>query len=278
VAFFGALDTDVDFAFHHVKGGCYKDRILCKRFNGGSTVPNAGQTIFQRHARMVTFVGAMIVVFTFLVRDVISDNLKDNLASLNAADADYLAALRDDAFRSSLTSIQQTVTLLLTDETMAKEKASTRAISNLGDLYLGSWNDADSFLSSALRFARNTKGADGAAKQLEICQQELSSSKANNTQRVLLSLRYSVKEYREHVTEAQSVDALNLVDESLKVSAIKTETEQVLQQVLVIARSTVERDKRYEARAKHSGYVLFALGWLLGLIGNLADGKSIAAE
>jgi hypothetical protein len=234
--------------------------------------------LFKRHRRFITIAGALIVFITYLVNDVLRDNLSDALTAVRGSQAAYQDAQRDDELKGVLTMISQTTEILLTDERMAKNSSSTQAIANLGSFYLSQWNTTKEFTDRVLDIATTTPGAEGIVTRLKSNLAQLDSSKTANAQRIRTSALYNMASTRAKISQYDAIDALNLVDEAMTIAAIKSDTETALDDLEKIISKKVEHYEPLTRWTKRIGYALYALGWGLGLLGTMIADKESAGS
>lgn len=230
----------------------------------------------KKHARLMTFFGALIVFLTFIVNDVLSENLKNSLSSLHAVSAEYETSKQSDALQASLLTINESLETLENNERLAKAKDTRKVLANVLAVYVKNEEDAYRFTSHALTLAEHTPGAGQSVQALKDNQRQLDAAGQLNLKRIKVAMLYGTAAGK-IFSEQDAVDALTLVDESLRMQTIKTTSEDALDDAASVAKQKVEQYEHWSGWARRAGYVLYVLGWALGLFGGLA-GKADGGE
>jgi hypothetical protein len=218
----------------------------------------------KRHRRWFTFVGALLVFMTFIVKDGFGEYLKALIESIDSAEGIFavekenanLTRKADNLYRSEQMNNDILIHPGRTNEE-AMKVTDTAIFLHLSDAIYTEFrlNDEIGAVNRMLQRVPHTKSDEDKAKALQThlnsIHDEIASAdkvSRNNGLDAAFNAAYAV----EH-------NAWGLEDETLKFA------DTTIQNAIAVR----ERDTLYFQRLKISSYVLYVIGWSLGLMGRL---------
>jgi len=225
------------------------------------------RTFVSRHSKLLIFVGALIVFVTYLVKEGLRERLKDLVDSVDKAQSAFVAERENQQLSQRLAEIYR-VGIISYDNMHTPAPPPGQpypiTISTIMSHYQGAydteqrleneWNAVDRLLEKMPKDQNREK-------QLNVLQTQLKAvQKADEDFRNTQSPR-SPSELKENLNAAVSLEH----------QAWDTETA-IQNFALSILKDSAEikkRDETYFKIATWSSYLLYCLGWGLGLVGKL---------
>jgi hypothetical protein len=237
------------------------------------------QSFFGRHKRWLTFIGALIVFFTFIYNEGVREELKDRSDTLNTAEnifvtrADtnqlpvymaYLNSRLGDVMRAlphprenaeiSLQTMRETVDLTLAN--VSRIEAADGNLRRVAEA-LGPNTHNDAILSTIELVVQAAK------EHKDIVWRKANEENSAST--------HDAKNIQQIMNKAQEV--------TKQCSDLRHDQIEPLENAM-LAEANSQRtasEEKYKA-SKKFGYYLFAFGWLLGLLGKLSGAGSIVGD
>jgi hypothetical protein len=231
----------------------------------------------RRHQRLLTFFGALIVFFTFIVKDALRENLKDLVDSLNAAEASAMASNETQMAIVALEAVQNRLDRIVgRGETDPEDRvdSSIAILQTTCSLYLAVVAENSRLIERlpsdvAAKFEERIKGAAKAqepinARYLELLQRQMPEKQAPESQ---------AQDRLRNINLYTQVVLL-----TTQIAAQEVEVKSIGREMLIAANGIRQQDERRYRWATWASYVLYALGWGLGLLGRLASVESGAED
>jgi len=223
--------------------------------------PQPKQTGLRRHHRTLTFVGAIIVFFTFVVKEGLREQLKGLVDSIEYAESVYLIRGDVDDLRTRVIAIG--TQLDLSQPLTLAQKGKDFSSIQYDDNYI-------------LR-------DDSSAVELEIMSRlsdKVGNSTVSKTIEEVKKRRHELADYQSEANGLRTSDADEQeVKKMIAVarSHIDTESRSIEIEISKVAelvaqesrKAKDEAERRYKI-ATWASYSLYTLGWGLGLVGRLA--------
>jgi hypothetical protein len=224
------------------------------------------QSFFKRHSRLFALLGGLIVFVTFITNEVLRDNLKDKVSAVQTArtvgtiENNLLMVGNDvESIERDLSSI---AIVVKTDNSAEAKMHEDDPISVRISALYGKYELADAMITTLEQIS----------DQVQLPKERVDEIKANRKQfdeaRKRLDLHdgqtvgkeSSVSEIRD--AEIENLGPLVQARSLLSATLYDAEEERKVQ------------EKRYTF-FKHLSYLLYALGWTIGLAGRLSGGGDI---
>lgn len=230
-------------------------------------------------ARVIAVIGAGIVLATFVVKDVVSDQLKEANDSLDGAESLYLSQTYSSFTQDDLAYIKQQVDVALATIENGKESLETheqilKATSQAGHDHLSVVTEYVTNLLNLTAKLPTEAAKAGQARDLQarcvaLLQKEIS------LQSRLPGLFMAINENPKNQKALADLSEFERETEPLpaRLQSVTVEAGNLTKAVIAdlsTAQTNIER--RYEY-TKNLSYVLFLLGWICGLAGQLLDGE-----
>jgi hypothetical protein len=230
----------------------------------------------QKLPRIMTFVGAGIVLATFVVKDVMNEKLKDVNDSLGSAETFYLTQTYNIFIQDDLAYIKQEVDLTLS----ALQNSGKKQLEGSEQMLRTKAQAGNDHLNVVIEYVRNLASLIGKLPQesdkagqanmlLVRCTQLSTELKSlqNRLPELLAAINHNPKDPQAFAKLAEFVKETN---------PIPGETQSIMDQAKKLTESVVsdlaakkkESERNYQ-RTTILSYVLFALGWITGLAGQL---------
>lgn len=248
--------------------------ILAESVNGEATMGQHAKRLrafFGRHGRLVSFSGALLVLATFLVNDIVRDNLRDVVGALDSARTMHtlrneLAEMSDDLdeIHTTVDSIDDKVGNTKhgddDDKTPAEEIVDlmddngAKNMRSLGDLARA--YTLSKLLPDHEAINRKIDPIYNNLQALVNADESAEAAAITDTRDRLPTLKFA--------SELTAVQVFNKDSEKAQDQA-----EALVKDILNSADSyTAESQKRYE-KIKHFSYGLYIFGWSITLLGRL---------
>jgi hypothetical protein len=229
-----------------------------------------------RLSKIVSFIGAGVVLATFVVKDVMKENLKDVNDSLGSAQNFYLSQTYNIFIQDDLSYIKQEVDLALS----ALQSSEKNQFERRESVLRASAQAGNDHLNVVIEYVRNL------ASLIDKLQNETDK---RDQVRILLvrcaQLSIEIKSLQNRIPQIFSLinhnsedpQALARLTEFTKdTEPIPGKTQSIMEEATKLTQSVVsdlaarkeETERNYE-RTTNLSYVLFALGWIIGLAGQL---------
>ena len=229
----------------------------------------------QKLSRILTLTGAGIVLATFVVKDVLSERLKDANDALVSARALYLSQTYNTFSQEELAYIKQEV-----DTVVAGLRSDYDSLKASEGVLSARAQADDDYLSVVIEYLDNLRNLLGdspavaslasAAGKLYENSSEL-SAKVKTLKEQLPGLFSAVN--RDPSNKQSTADMSQWVNETTPLAGdIKSLTDQVgdlTRRILAERKSTQVKVEHQYASMRDLSYVLFFLGWVVGLLGQL---------
>jgi hypothetical protein len=243
-----------------------------------------GSSRLHRHNRLLTFVGALIVFTTFVVKEGLRERLKDFVDSVGAADSTFMIRGDTNISNSLLRSLEEDIGDV--ERNKAIRETGIVAPSSVHLYY--SWRDLSMMgqsikanLDNVARLMRKLPNQGANIAQLETLKKALEDDgrsldnlyKAlpiNPGYRLLFPEKDIIKRMSEQ--DLQAFDALRKHFHSLESDANRFATE-----VLNISEGLRDKNERSYGIYTWVSYGLYTLGWGLGLVGRLYSVEGLPA-
>lgn len=225
----------------------------------------------RKHHRLLTFVGALIVFGTFVVKDALREQLKDLVDSIDSAQSTYVVRMDISRIELYVKSLNRYVRYGSSSQGETKI-AQTESLKRDIDDLVGMTQYLAAQVGNINRLAQKL----GSANKKEVTNSIESINKQHE------DLRASVTDY---VRLAENNDQSRLSEMSSKIDAswhtaetLVTSTPQFAFNLLTSAREVSKRQEERYRFYTWASYFLYALGWSLGLIGRLVGVETGAGE
>ena len=218
------------------------------------------KVFITQHRRLVTFIGALIVFVTFIVKDGLREQLKDLVSSIDSAESVF--AIRNDATTTAmwLQRLQEQVDWIA-------EKIKLKATSYSGDMVerthssLEIINEVHESLGVSL---------DNISKLVEkVPGQKQSIQKVEEIKKRLQELRDQHDVLVQIFTREPMGVIWKLAPLLSETQKTSDDTRLLARQVLATAVTARKQREEVVGVATWASYVLYTLGWSLGLAGRL---------
>jgi len=230
----------------------------------------------QKLSRVTAIIGAGIVLATFVVKDVMKERLKDANDSLSGAESFYLTQTYNIFIQDDIVYIKQEVDLALST-LQSQEKDQLQRSEQLLRTKSQAGND---HLNVVIEYARNL------ASLIDKLPQETDKAKrANSLLAECTSLSAEVKSLLSRLPGLLSAINDNLKDPQAfaglkefvnETEPIPVKTQRIMDEAKTLTKSVVadlatkkKASEQSYQRTTVLSYVLFALGWITGLAGQL---------
>jgi hypothetical protein len=233
--------------------------------------PEAQESSFRnyvsRHSRLLIFVGALIVFVTFLVKEGLRERLKDLVDSIDTAQSVFVAERENQQMSQRLAEIYR-ISVVSYDNmhnpAPQPGEAYPITIATIMSHYQGAY-DAEQRLESELnavdRLLEKMPTDQNREKKLNDVQTQFKAVQKNDEGFRNTPSPHSTSELKENLNSAVSLEH----------QAWDTETaiQNLSLSILKDSGEVKKRDETYFKIATWGSYLLYCLGWGLGLIGKL---------
>jgi flagellin-like hook-associated protein FlgL len=227
-------------------------------------------------SRIMTFVGAGIVLATFVVKDIMREKLKDINDSLGSAEAFYLTQTYNIFIQDDIVYIKQEVDLALSalqingKNQLEGSEQMLRTKAQAGNDHLNVVIEYVRTLAGLIeKLPQETSKSDEANRLLAQCTQLSTEMKSlqNRLPTLLSAINQNPKDPQAFAELAEFVKETEPIP--VKTQSIMDEAKKLTQSVVSdLARKKKESERNYE-RTNILSYILFAMGWITGLAGQL---------
>jgi hypothetical protein len=236
-----------------------------------------------KSARLITFVGAGIVLATFVVKDMFSERLKEADDSLDGAQSLYLSQTYSSFMQDDLAYIKQQLDVTLATIQSGKDSTETHerilsAKAQASDDHLSVLTEyADNLLDRVAKIPQEAQRTQEARDLREQCSDLL--QKVKNLRGQLPGLLAAVNN---NPNDPKALGNLSdfVAETSPLPKAIDSVTVALGKLTKVIVTDLSERKAKIERQyefTKSLSYVLFIAGWIVGLAGQVL-GPAVSGE
>lgn len=231
---------------------------------------------FLKLAKIMTLIGAGIVLATFVMKDIMNEKLKDINDSLGSAEAFYLTQTYSIFIQDDLVYIKQEVDLALA----ALQSNGNNQIEGPEQSLLTKDQAGNDHLNVVIEYVRNLASLIGKLPQ--------EADKAEQASLLLVRCtQLSIERESMHNRLPELLSAFNknpkdpqafakLAEFAKEAEPIPGKIQSIMDDATKLTKSVVsdlaakkkEGERNYE-RTSILSYVLFALGWIIGLVGQL---------
>jgi len=233
--------------------------------------PEAQESSFRnyvsRHSRLLIFVGALIVFVTFLVKEGLRERLKDLVDSIDTAQSVFVAERENQQMSQRLAEIYR-ISVVSYDNmhnpAPQPGEAYPITIATIMSHYQGAY-DAEQRLESELN------AVDRLLEKLPTDQNR--DKKLNDLQTQFKAVQKTDEDFRNTPSPRSTSELKENLNSAVSLEHQAWDTETAIQNLsLSILKDSAEvkkRDETYFKIATWGSYLLYCLGWGLGLIGKL---------
>jgi hypothetical protein len=244
----------------------------------GQTADGRVRQFFVAHKRWFSFIGAVVVFATFVSKEVLRDNLKDLVGALE--NAQTLFELRGDnaSLRTQIFDLQVRI-LDIYDKIVTSKPRSDFARDvgqNLGGIYEvdEELRLVEPTLANTAELVGKLPPSDERAKALNRCREELkqahdASAEAKSTVQNLSASRKFLPHPPPFTNDEQGQLASSVGKAANASRAVWQDVEESTLKIFEEARQYKEKKERQYKHWTLATYVLYTLGWTLGLLGSL---------
>jgi hypothetical protein len=230
-------------------------------------------TFFKEHAKFFILAGAFVVFLTFVVKDLLRDNLKDLANAL--AETQLAFALRHDNLMLSdkLDQLDTRLDDLQNQSGPGKSVLSKKEIQIRDMIYVGqginrmSWFELNHIESLVKKVSNHAQFE----QRIRTLNQQVGT--LNSTGNALaLSFQEGMDQHKD---SQKNYDAAS--DWVSNCQQAKSKATEVVDETLAAAEIELGRDEQWEKWYTRSSYALYTLGWALALLGKLygAEGPEV---
>jgi hypothetical protein len=246
-------------------------------------VARGPDSFFQRHSKGVSFIGALIIFLTFIVRDGLREHLKDLVDSINyaelAVNVDEIALLpiqRFDRIDETLQRLNESIGDATDDihRLQGEDKSYRKYLkAHQGTLTpangYGGREESDSIENRFSAFDTELLIALASLQNSTLIAKKMGRTaeyedKLKRFEQRLKQIDQNAIDVRNkgNVTAAQALDSLNVLYKAGEDLRDFSAT------LLSVAREQRDRDETWYSRFTILSYILFTLGWVLAVMGN----------
>jgi len=229
------------------------------------------QGFVQRYGRVITFLGALIVFSTFVVKEGIREQLRSTSESVNTAQSIFLVRSDMNELSIYMAYLNTRIGALNSGGTSSNSKITGPTLSTMRD-------NVDLMLANRQRAGASRDNLARMFAKLEFKENTKSKLDLVNSKVEELNAKADVVNSRAielNNSRSEDVSKINwIILKATEVSAGYTsnrfDTVEPLQKEMIDAAE--RRSKKYEhlySQATRLSYVLYALGWGLGLLGRI---------
>lgn len=216
---------------------------------------------FVRHRRFLTFLGALIVFTTFIVKEGLREQLKDLASSIDSAESVFVIRNDGNATVRWLQRLQEQIDWIA-------EKIKLKGTTYSGDMIERAHSSSEIIgqVHESL-----TTSLDNISRLIEkIPHQEASKSEVEKLQKELQELRDHRTAFELAFNREPSMDLV------WKLGALLVSTQKLSDEIRDLARDVLENAEKARVRRERvvsittwASYALYTLGWGLGLLGRI---------
>jgi hypothetical protein len=237
-------------------------------------------SFFKKHNKLLSFFGASIVLLTFIVNEGIRDRLTEKADSIGNAQSAYLVSSANERVEGLLIELLNSARTQATQQSPSDDSAAAAALVNVGDAYSRSLDALNDSVASARRFLEQIPSSKTYYSQLQTISDNANQLRSNTDPYYLATIKWQAAlrtmkpDAARHFSNPDSVN--KLPDAYMTVLELQQSVLTLDRELLSVARDQkgVE-DRRYET-ATWAFYLLYGLGWGLGLAANIFGGGGLA--
>ena len=240
----------------------------------------------RKHQRLVSFIGASIVLATFILREVVRDHLKDLADSLDQARSVF-------AIQGQLDSTNQRLRWLLNHQDFEVTLKQIRRISKSGPTFEDTKDGIDSLLEQDISVVADLQATQ---QNLNRLLEKLPSSvyptdlqgnddelKRLKDERDELEKKMQTCTSEKNPTQSCSLDFVNEMDKQSDALDVKLfwmglKLRKASGNTLEEAEKELQRREAWYSYANFASVFLFIVGWSLGLVGSLYQVKGLTKQ
>jgi hypothetical protein len=240
----------------------------------------------KKHPRLVSFIGASIVLATFILREVVRDHLKDLANSLDQAQSVF-------AIQGQLDSTNQRLRWLLNHEDFEITLKQIRRIAKSGPTFEDTKDGIDSLLEQDISVVADLQATQ---QNLNRLLRKLPSNayptdlqgnddelKRMKEERDGLETKMLACSNANDPTENCSLDFVNEIDKESDALDVKLfwmgrKLRKASGNTLEEAEKELQRREAWYSYANVASVFLFIIGWSLGLVGSLYQVKGLTKQ
>jgi hypothetical protein len=227
-----------------------------------SSKPQKVAFFFKGHHTLVTFIGAIIIFFTFIIKEGLREQLKDLVNSTDAAQATFLIRAENHRTWREVIDLRDAFTEVWSQQ--PNSETSVKAI----DARL------ETILSSLYQYHFSLQNAASLLERLPKRSRRGSAQVFNVAASGLRNLEKQVESFRQKIKTGQISDS----DQNQTATEIADSTSNLGKTIRTLEESTFE-EAMHEKEVQEShfkiytwtSYFLYALGWGLGLTARLLN-------
>lgn len=232
----------------------------------------------RRHNRVLTFVGALVVFGTFIMKDIMRENFKDLVDSLDKAESIYLVRADIRHLETKLYTPQGDPRQLLKqqlEQSLITQQGGLDALLKHGNRIRDENNSRSLELENILEFSA------------KLHSHEIEDLK-RNTQLARVSLDNELQQWRDDLMKSNydsetpgsrnHLLAVTLPKMWEEERRLDTHIDALERAVLEEGRKLKSKNEYWYKIATRASYFFYGLGWALGLFGRLVDVKTGAEE
>jgi hypothetical protein len=231
------------------------------------------RTFLKRHHRIIIIIGAFIVFLTFVTKDAIRDQLKEETDSLQSAETLYLSWIRNndllvslDDIETRIGNLQESVEKTSIPNATAKNRQTVEFVHRINRVTKGlrSLHTALSpLIDKVPAYRQEYETLDKGLIEMEARQDEVSNEiqKSEDANR----------------TEEEHIALLNRAFKGMGTSDVYSKVNEFPPKLIATFFEKKERKEKLYKNCTWLSYILYTVGWGLALIGRLA-GDGMAAN
>lgn len=242
---------------------------------------SAVRSLFRKHNRLLTFVGALVVFITFIVKEGLQEHLKSVNDSLTFGNNIFTLKQDNARTRTEINTLQLAIKNIREFQNSNKPYdpyTSALAVileNNVAGQTLRRVLDS---LSTIRQMADLVPDASNLRKQSvelgALCSQLLAREAELGQTALNMTAYFIENRNKEKLPGDVQLAAMNVGTLSLQAVALEQKADDLATRVLAASKAYLERTETAYSRYSYLSYVLYTLGWGLGLAGRLYGGNA----